>query len=69
MINYITAVMNEYGDSIYAYDVMNEALGDHDHPYKNIDDFFCKAFKAARAANLTSQLFYNDYNIMMMDGW
>ena len=54
MIDYITAVMNEYGESVYAYDVMNEALGDHDHPYKGIDDWFCKAFKAARAANPSS---------------
>lgn len=69
MIDYITAVMNEYGESIYAYDVINEALGDHDHPYKGIDDWFCKAFKAARAANPTSQLFYNDFNILATNGW
>lgn len=71
---YITAAMEHYSDSdVYAVDVVNEILDSdgniHETCWSDIDDFMCKAFKAARDANPTIELFYNDFNIAPMNSW
>lgn len=72
---YTNAVMDLFGrhSEVYAYDVVNEIIDDdgneRDHTWADVSDFTCKAFKAARDANPTAQLFYNDYNIASDSGW
>lgn len=65
---YVTRVVNHFGDSVYCWDVVNEAVGD-DNQYRSTFydvaglDFIKTAFRAARAANPNIKLFYNDYNM------
>ena len=67
---HITTVVNRYKNSIYAWDVVNEAIDDNDAIfyrrtawYKIIgEDFIAKAFEYAHAADPKAVLFYNDYN-------
>lgn len=59
---------------MYSVDVVNEYLDRNGQPHETtwsgIDDFMCKAFKAARdAAHPDMELFYNDFNIDAMSGW
>jgi endo-1,4-beta-xylanase len=62
-------------NSVIAWDVVNEAIDDDannfikESPWKHVDDFVCKAFKAARTAQPTLGRFYNDYNILSASGW
>jgi len=64
------------GNYTLAWDVVNEAIDDsHDptkivkeSPWSAVDDYVCKAFKAARAADPSVQLFYNDYKHASMTG-
>ena len=68
--NHITAVVNRYKGSIYAWDVVNEAVSDRPGEYlRNSawyricgEDFIAKAFEYAHAADPAALLFYNDYN-------
>lgn len=58
----------------YAWDVVNEAVNDGPNyilktsPWSIVDDYICKAFKAARDANPKVELFYNDYKHASMTG-
>jgi len=64
------------GNYTLAWDVVNEAIDDSpdpkkivkESPWTKVDDYVCKAFKAARAADPTIQLFYNDYKHASMTG-
>lgn len=58
----------------FAWDVVNEAVHDGPNfvlktsPWSIVDDYICKAFKAARDANPKVELFYNDYKHASMAG-
>lgn len=70
--DHITTVVSRYKGSIYAWDVVNEAVADdidstrflRNSPWYRIcsDEFIVKAFEYAHAADPHAQLFYNDYN-------
>lgn len=70
MKDHITTVVNRYKGSIYAWDVVNEAIDDNNEKYlRNTaflricgDEFIAKAFEYAHAADPKAILFYNDYN-------
>lgn len=73
MVDYITTTVKQFGDDIFAWDVVNEAVDPNskeDPPlrntniFSNVTDFICKSFKAAHAANPKIQLFYNDFGII-----
>jgi len=67
---HITTVVNRYKGTIYAWDVVNEAISDkpdeylRPSPWTDIigDDFIAKAFQYAHEADPNAVLFYNDYN-------
>jgi len=66
---HITAVMNHFKGKVYCWDVVNEAIDDGSNIYKatnwyNIcgEDYITEAFKAARLADPSAKLFYNDYS-------
>jgi len=63
-------------ETIYAWDVINEAVTDgstvevlKETPWKEVDDFACKAFHYAHDADPAAELYYNDYNILTTHGW
>jgi endo-1,4-beta-xylanase len=65
---HITTVMTHFKGKVYAWDVVNEAIDDGSSVYKSTqwynicgEDFIIEAFKAARAADPDTKLFYNDY--------
>ncbi len=68
--DHITTVVQRYKGTIYARDVVNEAISDSPNEfYRNSefykicgDDFIAKAFEYAHAADPDALLFYNDYN-------
>jgi len=70
MKDHITTVVNRYKGSIYAWDVVNEAIDDNNSIYlRNTawyricgEEFIAKAFEYAHAADPKAVLFYNDYN-------
>ncbi|MDQ0253218.1 endo-1,4-beta-xylanase [Evansella vedderi] len=70
MKSHIETVMTRYKGSIYAWDVVNEAVSDKSEellrPSKWLDiageDFISKAFEFAHTADPDALLFYNDYN-------
>ncbi len=67
---HITTVVTRYKGSIYAWDVVNEAISDKPDEYlRNSawlricgEDFIAKAFEYAHDADPDALLFYNDYN-------
>jgi endo-1,4-beta-xylanase len=67
---HITTVVGRYKGTIYAWDVVNEAISDKaDELYRNSlfyqicgEEFIEKAFEYAHAADPGALLFYNDYN-------
>ena len=72
---HIEGVMNHFGDSVYAWDVVNEAISDdgkyilrQDSPWYKIlgDEFIEIAFRKAHEVNPNARLFYNDYNAEMV---
>lgn len=73
MKDHITTVVNRYKGSIYAWDVVNEAIDDNNAQYlRNTawyricgEEFIAKAFEYAHAADPKAILFYNDYNTEM----
>lgn len=71
MESHIEGVMSYFGDSVYAWDVVNEAVTDDtnhihrlDSPwYRTVGEDFIKiAFRKAHEVNPDIKLFYNDYN-------
>jgi len=69
--NHIEEVMTYYGDKVYAWDVVNEAVVDEgpathrdDSPWYRIlgDEFMEIAFRKAHEVDQDAILFYNDYN-------
>jgi len=75
MLNYIRSTVESVGNDPICWDVVNEALDDNtnnyirESPWKHIDDFICKAFKATRDASPNIGRFYNDYNILAASSW
>ena len=71
--DHIRVLAGRYGDSVYAWDVVNEAMDDggpsayrQSQLYKLYgDEFIAKAFKYAHEADPSALLFYNDYNASM----
>jgi endo-1,4-beta-xylanase len=76
MRNHITKVMQHFKGSVYAWDVVNEAMmddgrlrtgdetkDDQKSSWQKIigDSYIAEAFKAAAAADPDAKLFYNDY--------
>jgi len=66
---HITTTLSRYAGRIYAWDVVNEAIGD-DAEYRDSvlyqklgEDFIANAFYKARSIDSTAKLYYNDYNI------
>ncbi len=67
---HITTVVKRYKGSIYAWDVVNEAIDDNNEKYlRNTafvriigEEFIAKAFQWAHEADPKAVLFYNDYN-------
>ena len=68
--DHIEGVMSHFGDAVYAWDVVNEAVSDGgtihrpDSPWYMIlgDEFMKIAFRKAHEVNPNIILFYNDYN-------
>jgi endo-1,4-beta-xylanase len=68
--DHINTVVNRYKGSIYAWDVVNEAIDDNDTVFYRKsawykitgEEFITKAFEYAHAADPNAVLFYNDYN-------
>ncbi|NRF37773.1 endo-1,4-beta-xylanase [Pedobacter foliorum] len=68
--DHITTVVKRYKGKIYAWDVVNEVIGDADDEFiRNSlwykicgEEFIAKAFEYAHAADPDALLFYNDYN-------
>lgn len=67
---HITAVVGRYKGTIYAWDVVNEAISDLTGEYLRPsiwhricgEEYIAKAFEYAHAADPDALLFYNDYN-------
>ena len=72
MINHINGVMAHYKGKLYAWDVVNEAYADSgggrrdSNLQRTGNDWIEVAFRTARAADPSTKLCYNDYNI---DNW
>ena len=69
---HIEVVLEHFGDNVYAWDVVNEAVSDGagtifrmDSPWYRIlgEDYIKIAFRKAHEVNPQAKLFYNDYNI------
>ena len=66
-------VMTHFGDDVYVWDVVNEALSDSPTEFYRTKSpwyescgrgFVEKAFRMAHAINPKAKLFYNDYNLI-----
>ncbi|MFJ7219917.1 PHB depolymerase family esterase [Amycolatopsis sp. NPDC098790] len=73
MLNHVTQVATHYRGKIYAWDVVNEAFADgssgarrDSNLQRTGNDWIEAAFRAARAADASAKLCYNDYNT---DDW
>ncbi|MDC3132833.1 endo-1,4-beta-xylanase [Flavobacteriaceae bacterium] len=73
--DYMRKVMQRYGDQVYAWDVVNEAISDYNstsiYRTKNSNwyricgpDFIEQAFRIAHKVAPNAKLFYNDYNLI-----
>jgi endo-1,4-beta-xylanase len=68
--DHITKVVSRYKGSIYAWDVVNEAISDKRNEYLRPskwleicgEEYIAKAFQYAHEADPNAVLFYNDYN-------
>ena len=68
--DHITTVVGRYKGTIYAWDVVNEAISDKQDEYLRPskfleiigEEYIAKAFQWAHEADPNAQLFYNDYN-------
>jgi endo-1,4-beta-xylanase len=70
---YMKTVMTHFGDDVYVWDVVNEALSDSPAEFYRTKSpwyetcgsgFIEKAFRMAHAINPNAKLFYNDYNLI-----
>lgn len=67
---HITTVVNRYKGTVYAWDVVNEAISDKPGEYLRDSEFYkicgeeyiAKGFQYAHEADPSALLFYNDYN-------
>lgn len=67
---HIDTVVNRYKDTIYCWDVVNEAVTDEGEEWLRPsqwlhtigEDYLVQAFRFAHEADPHAQLFYNDYN-------
>ncbi len=70
MKDHITTVVTRYKGTIFAWDVVNEAISDKPEEFYRPslfytiigEEFIAKAFEYAHAADPNALLFYNDYN-------
>lgn len=73
--DYMREVMQRYGEHVYAWDVVNEAVSDYNsksiYRIKNSNwykicgpEFIEKAFRIAHKVDPNAKLFYNDYNLI-----
>lgn len=70
MKEYFKGIMNHFGDTIYAWDVVNEVVEDksgkllRDSQWLKVlgENFIFDAFVLAHETQPNAQLFYNDYN-------
>ena len=68
--DHITSVVSRYKGTVYAWDVVNEAISDKKDEYMRPslwyqicgEEFIAKAFQWAHEADPNALLFYNDYN-------
>lgn len=68
--DHIYTVVNRYKGTIYAWDVVNEAISDKQGEYLRPskwleicgEEYIAKAFQYAHEADPKAELFYNDYN-------
>lgn len=73
MKTHIDSVVSRYRGTIYAWDVVNEAIADEpdkylrESPWYEIggEEFIQKAFEYAHEADPEAELFYNDYNAII----
>ncbi|MDT0648630.1 endo-1,4-beta-xylanase [Autumnicola edwardsiae] len=73
MKNHIDTVVSRYKGTIYAWDVVNEAIADNPEEFLRTsewyeilgEDFIIKAFEYAHEADPEAKLFYNDYNAII----
>ncbi|MDT0685330.1 endo-1,4-beta-xylanase [Autumnicola psychrophila] len=73
MKNHIDTVVSRYKGTIYAWDVVNEAISDDPDEFLRKsewydiagEDFIIKAFEYAHEADPEAKLFYNDYNAVI----
>jgi endo-1,4-beta-xylanase len=73
MKNHIDTVVSRYKGTIYAWDVVNEAIADNPEEFLRAsewyeilgEDFIIKAFEYAHQADPEAKLFYNDYNAII----
>ncbi len=71
MQEHIQLMMDRYGDAVYAWDVVNEAISDEPGEYLRTnsrwyeiigEDYVAQAFRMAHEADPEAKLFYNDYS-------
>ena len=68
MVEQVRTVIGRYKDRIHEWDVVNEAIDNsghfHTNPFSTAmgERYVDRAFEAARAADPTARLYYNEYN-------
>lgn len=79
--NYIKTTVAHYKGKVYAWDVVDEAVVDmvdpdddenmirKDSVFYPVEDYICKAFKAAREEDPDALLLLSDYGFESMAGW